>query len=88
MVRNGIVGARKRLARVPVAPRWHEIKSSAANALPAQVEMLVDRRPGPLFVEVMRDSNQSVQTRDYYASNQQIPQVAAIYGDHEKISVV
>jgi hypothetical protein len=43
---------------------------------------------GPHLVIVMEESNQPVQAGDYYTSNQQIPQVAAIYRDHnEKTSV-
>jgi hypothetical protein len=56
--------------------------------VPAQVEMLMNLHRGPHLVIVMEESNQPVQAGDYYTSNQQIPQVAAIYRDHnEKTSV-
>src|SRR5262249_18811548 len=88
-VRNRILHARKRLTPAAPAPRWREMEPTAVNSQPvlAQLEMLVNLHPRPHLAVVMVESNQTVQTRGYYASDQQIPQVAAIYRDHEKISV-
>ena len=69
--------------------RYGEMEPMAVNSppVPAQLERLVNLDSPPNFVVIMGDSNQPVQTCDYYASNQQISQIAAINRDHVKISL-